>query len=248
MQTSTKTAPRAAKTSTANGASKNGAAKNGGAQDASTRAAKSQSQNGKAARNAKAPQPPSQPYRVSVEEYIRYRRDGFLVVPQLVSPAEIAELRRHTEDLMQGKLPEQQRVMGEDEAAQQTDRLDAPPPHLSPDEKAQFFLRIHMLHRVLELHERYLLHPRVLDVLEALHRPRRDGDANHAVPEAAGKARSGLASGFVLHSDGARHVDRRLDRDRRLRRTKRRNVDGAGQPSRADLSADFRLRFRHRCR
>jgi hypothetical protein len=46
--------------------------------------------------------------------------------------------------------------------------LEAPPAHLSPDEKAQFFLRIHMLHRKLELHERYLLHPRVLDVLEAL--------------------------------------------------------------------------------
>src|SRR5207247_780005 len=30
------------------------------------------------------------------------------------------------------------------------------------------YLRIHMLHRVLEIHERYLLHPRVLDVLEAL--------------------------------------------------------------------------------
>ena len=29
-------------------------------------------------------------------------------------------------------------------------------------------LRIHMLHRQLELHERFMLHPRVLDVLEAL--------------------------------------------------------------------------------
>ena len=46
--------------------------------------------------------------------------------------------------------------------------LESPPAHLSPDEKAQFFLRIHMLHRKLELHERYLLHPRLLDVLEVL--------------------------------------------------------------------------------
>ena len=38
----------------------------------------------------------------------------------------------------------------------------------SPEEKAQFFLRIHMLHRKLELHERYMLHPRVLDVLECI--------------------------------------------------------------------------------
>ena len=28
--------------------------------------------------------------------------------------------------------------------------------------------RIHMLHQKLEIHERYLLHPRLLDVLEAL--------------------------------------------------------------------------------
>jgi ectoine hydroxylase-related dioxygenase (phytanoyl-CoA dioxygenase family) len=46
--------------------------------------------------------------------------------------------------------------------------LEAPPAHLSPAEKAQHFLRVHMLHRKLALHERYLLHPRVLDVLEVL--------------------------------------------------------------------------------
>src|SRR6202034_1217161 len=47
-------------------------------------------------------------------------------------------------------------------------KLRAPPENLSAEEKADFFLRIHMLHRQLELHERYLLHPRVLDVLEAI--------------------------------------------------------------------------------
>ena len=46
--------------------------------------------------------------------------------------------------------------------------LEAPPAHLSPAEKAEYFLRIHMLHRKLALHERYLLHPRVLDVLQVL--------------------------------------------------------------------------------
>ncbi len=95
--------------------------------------------------------------QVSVEQYIAFRRNGFLVVRGLVSPDEVAELREHTEDLMQGKLP-----------AQSQQSLEAPPAHLSPDEKAQYFLRIHMLHRQLELHERYMLHPRVLDVLEVL--------------------------------------------------------------------------------
>lgn len=47
------------------------------------------------------------PYRVSVDEYIAFRRQGFLVVRGLLGPDEVAELRQHTEDLMQGRLPEQ---------------------------------------------------------------------------------------------------------------------------------------------
>ncbi|MGN6812202.1 MAG: phytanoyl-CoA dioxygenase family protein, partial [Thermomicrobiales bacterium] len=111
-------------------------------------------------------------YRVSVREYITFRQQGFLVVRGLLSPAEIAELRQHTEDLMQGRLPEQSAEMAERDPRADggvtTQRLEAPPAHLSPVEKAQYFLRIHMLHRQLALHERYLLHPRVLDVLEVL--------------------------------------------------------------------------------
>ena len=111
-------------------------------------------------------------YQVSVAEYIAFRRNGFLVVPGLVSPEEITELREHTEDLMQGRLPQQSRQMSERDPATDggvaVQGLDAPPEHLSAEEKAQYFLRIHMLHRQLELHERYMLHPRVLDVLEVL--------------------------------------------------------------------------------
>jgi len=113
-------------------------------------------------------------YQVSVNEYIKFKRDGFLVVKNLVSPAEIAELRRHTDDLMQGRLPEQTRQMNSGDKPEQgvaVQGLDAPPAHLSPEEKVQYFLRLHMLHRQLELHERYLLHPRVLDVLEVLTGP-----------------------------------------------------------------------------
>ena len=47
-------------------------------------------------------------YQVSVDQYARFRRDGFLIVPGLVPPEDIAELRQHTDDLMQGKLPQQQ--------------------------------------------------------------------------------------------------------------------------------------------
>ncbi|HEX5324776.1 MAG TPA: phytanoyl-CoA dioxygenase family protein [Capsulimonadaceae bacterium] len=109
---------------------------------------------------------------VSVEEYIAFRKNGFLAVRGLVSDEEIQELRQHTDDLMQGRLPQQNRQMAErdpsgDHGVSVQD-LEAPPAHLSPEEKAQFFLRIHMLHRKLELHERYLLHSGVLDILEVL--------------------------------------------------------------------------------
>ena len=112
-------------------------------------------------------------YRVSVEQYRQFREHGFLVVRGLVSAEEVAELREHTEDLMLGRLPEQQgKFMIERDTAGDnsgaTRGIEAPPAHLSPDEKAQYFLRIHMLHRRLALHEKYLLQPRVLDVLQIL--------------------------------------------------------------------------------
>jgi phytanoyl-CoA hydroxylase len=111
-------------------------------------------------------------YRVSVEQYRTFRKKGFLVVSGLVSHDEVDELRQHTEDLMQGRLPEQSRQMAARDITSDRgvtiQQLEAPPAHLSPIEKAQHFLRIHMLHRKLALHERYLLHPRVLDVLEVL--------------------------------------------------------------------------------
>ncbi len=110
---------------------------------------------------------------VTVDQYVRFKRDGFIVCRGLVSADQIAELRQHTDDLMQGRLPQQQNKTMADRDVNKdggvtVQGLEAPPAHLSPLEKAQYFLRIHMLHRQLELHERYMLHPRVLDVLEVL--------------------------------------------------------------------------------
>ena len=114
-------------------------------------------------------------YHVTVDQYVRFRRDGYLVVPALVPPADIDELRQNTQDLMHGKLPEQKTAMAERDLSRDAgvtmQQLEAPPAHLPPHEKAQYFLRIHMLHRKLKLHERYMLHPRVLDVLEVLMGP-----------------------------------------------------------------------------
>jgi ectoine hydroxylase-related dioxygenase (phytanoyl-CoA dioxygenase family) len=109
-------------------------------------------------------------YIVSVDEYVSFRRDGFLIVRGLVSQEEVDQLRQHTEDLMQGRLPQQTNTMDTKRAEKGTDvqGLARPPEHLSPEEKADWWLRVHMLHRELEVHERYLLHPRVIDVLEAI--------------------------------------------------------------------------------
>lgn len=122
---------------------------------------------------------------VTIDEYIAYRRDGFLICRGLVSPQDIAELRQHTDDLMDGRLPEQQNLpeYDPDKAAEDPDftgrdnrhqavatvrHLIRPAAHLSREEKAQQFLRLHMLHRRIALHERYMLYPRLLDVLEVL--------------------------------------------------------------------------------
>src|SRR5881227_812501 len=96
---------------------------------------------------------------VTVQQYASFRRDGVIVVPQLVPADDIAELRAHTEALMQGNLPEQQ----QDVKTAHGHSLRVPP-GLSPEERCKHFLRIHMLHRLLPLHEKYMLHPRVLDV------------------------------------------------------------------------------------
>lgn len=104
--------------------------------------------------DVKAPARTYARYRVSVNEYVTFREQGFLIVRGLVPPEDVAELARHVEDLIHGRID----VPG----------LEPPPAGASVAEIEKRYLRIHMLHRVLEIHERFLLHPRVLDVLEAL--------------------------------------------------------------------------------
>jgi phytanoyl-CoA hydroxylase len=95
-----------------------------------------------------------EPYRVSVEEYIAFRHDGYLVVRGLFTRHEVEELLAHTDDLMHGRI--------------EVEGVPPPPPNATVQEMETRLVRIHMLHQKLEIHERYLLHPRLLDVLEAL--------------------------------------------------------------------------------
>ena len=91
------------------------------------------------------------PRRVTVQEYTTFRSTGYLVVKGLVPPEDVAELAQHCEDLFQGRVPE----FGID-------------PTLSSQEREKRLLRVHQGHHHNELWERYLLHSRVLDVVEAL--------------------------------------------------------------------------------
>jgi ectoine hydroxylase-related dioxygenase (phytanoyl-CoA dioxygenase family) len=92
---------------------------------------------------------------VSVEQYVHFRSQGYLVVPRLYSAGEVRELLDHIDDLLAGRvaIPDAP-VFGSD--------------NKTPEARLERLLRIHMLHRRLAIHERHLLHPRVLDVIAAL--------------------------------------------------------------------------------
>jgi phytanoyl-CoA hydroxylase len=68
--------------------------------------------------------------QVTVEQYVDYHEQGFLIVRGLLEPEEVHELLHHVDDLLEG--------------------------------------RVHMLHRRLPVHERYMLHPRIVHVVAAL--------------------------------------------------------------------------------
>lgn len=103
-----------------------------------------------------AEQKVAEKYRVSVAEYVTFHEQGFLVVSGLVSLDEVAELNDHMDRLLAGK----EEIQG----AHYMSGLRRE----SAQPAAEDWLRVHMLHRLSAIHERFLLHPRVLDVLEAL--------------------------------------------------------------------------------
>lgn len=93
-------------------------------------------------------------YRVSVQEYVTFRKVGYLVVRGLVPMEDVDEMNRHMDRLLDGsEIVEGARVM-KDLGLKPENRTD--------------WLRVHMLHRLSPIHERFLLHPRILDVLEAI--------------------------------------------------------------------------------
>ncbi len=91
---------------------------------------------------------------LSVAERTQYQEQGYLVVPGLLTPAEIDELRMTFAAMhRQGSIPGCFTIGSPEEIAR--DPLKLYPRMMHP-------------HRVNDVARRYLLHPRILDVLEAL--------------------------------------------------------------------------------
>ncbi|MCS7300670.1 MAG: phytanoyl-CoA dioxygenase family protein [Fimbriimonadales bacterium] len=88
-------------------------------------------------------------YKVSVAEYVYYRREGYLKVERLVPEADVARLHEWAVACWEGKSPPQH-------------------PEKTPDAEIIRGTRAHQLHWVDPIAEWGLLHPRILDVLEAL--------------------------------------------------------------------------------
>lgn len=93
-------------------------------------------------------------YLVSVKEYTNYHKEGYLIVRGLLSKDDIAELFELAEDSRLNRLQ-----------PDKTADADSTDPLKEEFAKAT---RIHMLSRVNVAAERGMLHPRILDVTEAL--------------------------------------------------------------------------------
>ncbi len=93
-------------------------------------------------------------YKTTVAQYVHYQKYGYLKVKSLLSPEDVDRLIRWSDDVLYGR----ERIEG----------LDPVEPDTPLEQLFQRFTRIHMLHRVSATAEWGLLHPRVLDVVEAL--------------------------------------------------------------------------------
>jgi hypothetical protein len=96
-------------------------------------------------------------YRLSREQRHFYGQNGYLKVEGLLTPEELGELDQHSMDLALNKV-DFSGIEGLNPRNQGT----------TPADMEDKYFRFIQFHRHHELHERYILHPRILDVLEAL--------------------------------------------------------------------------------
>lgn len=93
---------------------------------------------------------------VSVDDYVHYQRNGYLIVRNLLSKEDIAELYNLAEDT---RLKAEKAALSQSYTPGGTDPLK---------EEFKAATRVHMLSRLEAAAERGMLHPRILDVTEAL--------------------------------------------------------------------------------
>ncbi len=93
-------------------------------------------------------------YRVSVAQYKTFRAQGFVVLKGLVPQSDVDEMNAFMDDMVAGR-------------AMNDAPLDLKGYGVLPTQR-QDWVRAHMLHRISPMHERFLLHPRILDGLAAL--------------------------------------------------------------------------------
>lgn len=94
--------------------------------------------------------------QITVDQRRFFGQNGYLTVAGLISAEELAELDRHSMDLALNRLD----LSG----------LDAPPrgDGTTPQDMEDKYFRFIQFHKHVETHERYMLHARILDVLETL--------------------------------------------------------------------------------
>ena len=100
-----------------------------------------------------------QKYELSIEQRRFFFTNGYLCVKGLLSDEELAELDAYSNDAMHGRI-DFDHVIAEG--------VEPRCEGNTPAEMEDKFFRLIHFHRHVELFERYLLHPRVLDVLEQL--------------------------------------------------------------------------------
>src|SRR5687768_10235030 len=94
------------------------------------------------------------PRVVSDEQVRSYVDHGFLVVPDLVTPEEIEEMRQDILHLARGGYP--------------AEGLDSLPPGLADEELARSILCVHQPHYVSPVMRKYVAHPKIAGVLSQI--------------------------------------------------------------------------------
>jgi ectoine hydroxylase-related dioxygenase (phytanoyl-CoA dioxygenase family) len=96
-------------------------------------------------------------YKLSLEQRRFFGLHGYLKIGGLIAPEELRELDEHSMSLARNQVD-----------LSPIEGLNPRNEGTSPADMKDKYFRFIQFHRHLEVHERYLLHPRVLDVLEAL--------------------------------------------------------------------------------